>query len=475
MVDDQRMVATNDVSQHTGANVSLDGHVDADAEFIKELEKTKGLTEDQKKEILSARQQKNVKVPFKQSLAVALAAGMGYGFDAYAVNIYGIVLPEIQNTLQISAATAGMIGTIFLIGYTIGTVGFGMAADRFGRRDTLGVSILVYGTTTALGGLTHNFGLFTFLRFLTGVGGAGELAVGAPYTAEMWPRKYRALGTGGIMFSLYSLGYILAAIAALVIVPRWGWEPAFVFAIIPALFVFVLRRYVQESVRYTVQKLKAAAEAKSETGKKSKVRIWHVHHYKRRIVFGWLAYTANAVGYWGMTVFLTTYMVEKFGVSLGQAILYALFMYIGQFFLCYVGTGLADWKGRRPSAILAAVLMMVSIYFGVNSDSLSVYLLFGGMSIALLGWLWAVGDTWISELFPTEVRGTGFGISVGGGRVVSIFAPFLVGWGIDTYGVTTPYLAFIGLWVLTIIAYALGPETAGKELEETAILKKNVA
>jgi putative MFS transporter len=97
---------------------------------------------------------------------------------------------------------------------------------------------------------------------------------------------------------------------------------------------------------------------------------------------------------------------------------------------------------------------------------LGVYLVFGGISIAMLGWLWAVGDTYISELFPTSHRGTGFGLSVGGGRVLSIVAPFLVGSAIAAYGPTAPYLAFTGLWILTIIGYALGPETAGKELEE---------
>ena len=118
--------------------------------------------------------------------------------------------------------TIGLIGSIFLIGYTIGTIGFGFLADRIGRRDALGWSIIIYGLTTALGGISTNLYIFTFLRFLTGIGGAGELAVGAPYTAEMWPKKVRAIGTGGIMFSLYSAGYILAAACALGV---WWFGP----------------------------------------------------------------------------------------------------------------------------------------------------------------------------------------------------------------------------------------------------------
>src|SRR5690348_737500 len=177
-------------------------------------------------------------IPFREAFLVALAAGLGYGFDAYAVNLLGLLAPTIAKDLGVTVKTIGLIGSIFLVGYTIGTIGFGILADRIGRRDALGWSIMIYGVCTAVGGFTNNLFIFTGLRFLTGIGGAGELAVGAPYTAEMWPAKHRALGTGGIMFSLYSAGYILAAISALVIVPMFGWRWAFGFAIVPAFLVF---------------------------------------------------------------------------------------------------------------------------------------------------------------------------------------------------------------------------------------------
>ncbi len=90
------------------------------------------------------------------------------------------------------------------------------------------------------------------------------------------------------------------------------------------------------------------------------------------------------------------------------------------------------------------------------------------MAIATLGWLWGVGDTSIAELFPTILRGTGFGIAVGGGRIVSIAAPTVIGCAIMQYGLQTPYLALAGLWVLTLFGYLLGPETKAKELEDLA-------
>jgi putative MFS transporter len=187
---------------------------------------------------------------------------------------------------------------------------------------------------------------------------------------------------------------------------------------------------------------------------------------RRRLVAGWLIYTANAVGYWGMTLFLTTYIVKKFHATPIEAIRYALVFFLLQAVFAFLGTGLADRIGRRPSAILAAVIEVASTILAATSDSLAQYQVFGAVAIATLGWLWGVGDTYIAELFPTVLRGTGFGIAVGGGRVVSIAAPTVIGWAIMHYGLQTPYLALAGLWVLTVIGYLLGPETKGKELEE---------
>jgi MFS transporter, putative metabolite:H+ symporter len=407
-----------------------------------------------------------ISIPFRQAFMVALAAGLGYGFDAYAVNIYGMLAPTLAKDLDVTLKTLGLIGSIFLVGYTIGTIGFGYLADRIGRRDALGWSIILYGLTTALGGLSTNVYIFTFLRFLTGVGGAGELAVGAPYTAEMWPKRVRALGTGGIMFSLYSAGYIFAAACALFIVPRYGWKWAFGFAIVPAILVFLLRQIVEESHRYKAAKAEVERHINLN---RPRVNIFSIPGAWRRIIVGWLLYVPNACGYWGITVFLTTFMVQKFHVSAADAIFYAMMFYVVQFFLSYVGTGLSDLMGRRPAGILGALIMMGCTVVASRTEDFTTFLIFGSIMVGMLGWLWGIGDTYLSEFFRTSLRATGFGIMVGGGRVASIFAPYLVGWGIAEFGPSIPFLCTALLWIGTIIGYLIGPETAGKELEQVQL------
>jgi MFS transporter, putative metabolite:H+ symporter len=161
--------------------------------------------------------------------------------------------------------------------------------------------------------------------------------------------------------------------------------------------------------------------------------------------------------------------VQKFHVTPVDAIFYAMTFYIVQFFLSYIGTGLSDLIGRRPTGILGALIMMGCTVVASRTEDFNTFLIFGGIMIGMLGWLWGVGDTYLSEFFRTTLRSTGFGIMVGGGRVASIFAPYLVGWGIAEFGPSIPFLATAALWVGTIIGYWIGPETSGRELEEVQL------
>jgi putative MFS transporter len=271
------------------------------------------------------------------------------------------------------------------------------------------------------------------------------------------------------MFALYSLGYIVAAGAALVIVPEYGWRWAFIFAAVPAALVFWLRNVVQDSPRFKEAQEEMEKLVALQGLKRPRENIWKIPGAKRRIIVGWLLYIANCCGYWGIAFFLTTFMIQKFQVSISESVFYAMLFYVAQFFLSFIGTALSDFIGRRPAGIIGAAVMIACTIMATTADTLEVFLIYGAAMVGMLGWLWGVGDTYLSEFFRTSLRGTGFGIMVGGGRAVSILAPITIGWGIGEFGPTMPFLATSVLWVLTIIGYVLGPETAGRELEEVQL------
>ncbi len=118
-----------------------------------------------------------------------------------------------------------------------------------------------------------------------------------------------------------------------------------------------------------------------------------------------MLYVANTCGYWGITFFLTTFMVKKFEVSANDAVFYAMLFYVAQFFLSFIGTALSDRVGRRPAGILGAVIMIACTVLATTADSLTGFLVFGAMMVGMLGWLWGVGDTQGHSVLITQCRG----------------------------------------------------------------------
>lgn len=405
--------------------------------------------------------------PSRQAVLVAVAAGLGYCFDAYVVNIYSFVLPLIAVAFALSNTALGVIGSVMLVGYAIGTFGFGWAADRFGRRDTLGASILVYGVTTAASGLAPGPGLFAALRFVTGLGGAGELAVGVPYTTEVWPARSRAIGAGGVIFSLYGVGALTAVLSALVLAPAWGWRAAFGFAIVPAVFVFLLRRAIAESAPF-LQARRALQERRlSRAERRGRVReIVATPVLRRRLLVTSLIFIANAVGYWGFLVFLQKYMIATFRLTFSHSLALTSIFYAAMVGWPFVGAWLADRLGRRLSGILAAVVVAAGSLIAFSVHSLPVYCIAQVFGIGGLGWTWAVGETYVSELFPTRLRATGFGLGVAIGRIPAIAGPLVTGFLAAQVGIGPVARWFALIWLLFVAGFLLGPETRNKPLAE---------
>ncbi|HYZ56555.1 MAG TPA: MFS transporter [Streptosporangiaceae bacterium] len=407
--------------------------------------------------------------PSRQAVLVAVASGLGYMFDAYVVNIYSFVLPLIAVTFALSTTAQGVVGSIMLLGYAIGTFGFGWAADRFGRKDTLGVSILVYGITTAASGLAPGTGLFAALRLLTGVGGAGELSVGVPYTAEIWPRRTRATGAGGVIFSLYAVGALLALLASLVLAPGYGWRATFVFALVPAIGVFWLRRKLTESLPFLRARERAASSAArlGTTRRRDRIReILADRRLRKHLLVASLIFIGNAVGYWGFLVFLQKYMIGEFKLSFRHSLALTTIFYAAMVAWPFLGARTADRIGRRGAGILGAVIVAAGSLVAFSTHSLAIFVIAQVFGIGALGWTWSVGETYVAELFPTRLRATGFGLGVSIGRIPAIAGPLVTGAMASQIGIGNVARWFALIWVFLIVGYLIGPETKGKSLAE---------
>lgn len=149
---------------------------------------------------------------------VLFVAWLGWVFDAMDATIYAIVLhPALHELLQAGAAGGavtdeqigwygGMVFSIFLIGWAIGGIGFGMAADYFGRTKTLIITILIYAVFTGLAAFAQEWWHLAIYRFLTALGIGGEWAAGAAIVAETWSEDKRARAAG-ILQSAWAAGF----------------------------------------------------------------------------------------------------------------------------------------------------------------------------------------------------------------------------------------------------------------------------
>jgi SHS family lactate transporter-like MFS transporter len=128
----------------------------------------------------------------------------------------------------------------------VGALLFGLLADRFGRRIPLMANVIYFSLIELLCGFSPNYAVFLILRALFGIGMGGEWGVGASLAMEAAPMRWRGI-LSGMLQSGYSVGYLLAALAARFLLPVWGWRPMFWIGALPALLALYIRTKVPES------------------------------------------------------------------------------------------------------------------------------------------------------------------------------------------------------------------------------------
>jgi SHS family lactate transporter-like MFS transporter len=300
-----------------------------------------------------------------------------------------------------SAIVATTVATLAL--RPVGALIFGLLADRYGRRRPLMANVIFFSLVELLCGFAPNFTVFLILRAIYGIGMGGEWGVGASLAMESAPRKWRGIFSG-VVQSGYSIGYLLAAVAARFVLPVWGWRAMFWVGGIPALLAFYIRLQVKES------------------------EAWKQH---RAPTVGAIVRTAS--GHWKIFFYLVLMMTLMMFLSHGTQDLYPDFLktahgfspaWVSYVAIIYnVGAVLgsivvgyfSENLGRRRAMISAlglSLLMIPAWAFGISP----VLLVTGAflMQVGVQG-AWGVIPAHLSELSPTAVRGLmpGFAYQLG--------------------------------------------------------------
>jgi len=177
----------------------------------------------------------------------AVAAGfLGWMLDAFDFFLVVMTLTAIAKDFGKSDAAIALSLTVTLLFRPVGAFIFGLMADRYGRKIPLMVDLVFYSIVEVASGLAPNYTTFLILRALFGIGMGAEWGVGASLVMEKVPPRLRGV-MSGLLQQGYAAGYLLAALAYLLVFPHWGWRPLFFLGGLPALLALFVRARVQES------------------------------------------------------------------------------------------------------------------------------------------------------------------------------------------------------------------------------------
>ncbi|KAA9155273.1 MFS transporter [Amycolatopsis acidicola] len=388
------------------------------------------------------------------------AAYLGWMLDIMDLMIFSMVIGHIVTDFGTDRGTTGLIASFTLVASAFGGLVFGFLADRIGRTKSMVASVLCYAVGTLLCGFAGGIGTLMLARIVVGLGVGGEWGAGTALVTETWPAKHRGKVVAWVQ-SAFAVGYALAAVITLLVVPSLGWRWAFFVGVLPAFAALWIRRATQESEVWLNAKTRLSA------GQSIK-RLFSVNP---KAVVVCLAFTAAAMfGYWGLFTWIPNYLASPAaeggrGMGILSSTTWIIVMQVGAA-AGFISFGyVADKLGRRWAFVLyfVAAALCVPVFTLIGNETLM--LVFGAvMALFGTGFYSGFGPT-LAELFPTEIRAFAQGFIYNTGRATSAIAPAVVGLLSTRFGVGMALTGTAAFYVLAaLIVLLFLPETKGQEL-----------
>jgi len=409
---------------------------------------------------------------------VLIIASAGWIFDVYEGQIFNTTRRDLLTELVVAdtpEAKAAQINTlgdvflgIFLAGGMVGGVLFGILGDRWGRKPTMIVTILMYSIFSGLTYFATSLWQVGVLRFLVSMGIGGEWAVAAAFVSEVFPARARAQAAS-IFHASSTLGTWMAGLVALSIGSQWRY--GYLIGVLPALLILWVRASMHEPDAWQ------QAETKTTEAKGSLRDLFGDVRWRGRAIAGMLLAAVGLATYWGVTVAgqdLARTFALRDNVAPAQAESEGKFAYSivqatgGGIGLIAFGP-LCSWLGRRRAFILAHLLGLAIVPFACfvpqTYHQLLVVLPFYG---AFTFGMHAGYAVYFPELFPARLRALGASMCFNGGRIIAAVMVPLAGFVKGLPGMSLPMaLSLLSLtYLLGLVVILFLPETKGQPLPE---------
>ena len=399
----------------------------------------------------------------RQQWKTFLTTFAAWTLDAFDFTIITFVLADIRRSFEVNLALAGALATVTLLFRMVGGIGAGTLADRYGRKGPILFAIAWYTGFALLSGLSTSYVMLFTFRGLFGIGMGGMWAAGMPLALEQWPAKHRGIASG-ILQGGYSTGFLLSSLVyqlgypLISDRPDMAWRLMLWAGVIPAMIIFFLMTRVSESPLWLEQQRQRAHTPQRLSIARmfdADLRWVTLHTSLLMGAFVWM--------YQSTTIWYPTLLNNLHKQPLVYLLLLNAGGVIGSVFF---GTLSEKWGGRRGSATIGMIAGTLAAYLYVFADSDSGLKLGAWLIGFCASGAWGIVPGYLSERFPTEVRGVGTGFSYHVGVGIGAFAPYLIGvlqdGGTDLRRAMLWCIVAGGIGVITLLW--LGPETRGRHL-----------
>jgi MFS family permease len=408
---------------------------------------------------------------------IAAALGIGWMLDAFEVQIIGSVIPGIQAEFHLDGRQAVLINIVWFVGIALGALGFGYLADRVGRRKLFVATLILYSLAAVATATAPSYEIFVLFRFITALGVGGEYSAVTSAIAEFTPARSRGRSNGVVM-SFWAVGGILASLVSILVISTFGlsWRYTMLFGTISAGYGLLARRLIPESPRWlaahgrldeadrVVTRITGLTSdngyvlAGPARGPRSALgELWANHRPK--LFFGMALDFSEAAGYYGlftaMSIFVFSSATGAVPISDSALPYYFLTANIGAFFGGLFVSWALDAVGRRPTVTIsytAAAASMLGCAAAAATGSKTLVLVAFTVAAFLATCAWVSAYPTFSEIFPTDLRATGIGASVGVGRMGAVIGQILLAEVSVVFNLTTVFVVLGAFWLIGAIA-----------------------
>ncbi|MGO4382852.1 MFS transporter [Specibacter sp. RAF43] len=424
---------------------------------------------------------------------IFLIGGLGFMFDAWDVTLNGFLIPLLSKEWGLVPGQAAWIGTANLIGMAVGAFAWGSIADIIGRKKAFTLTLLIFSIFTVLGAVSSDIVLFCVFRFIAGFGLGGCIPVDYALVGEFTPRKHR----GKVLTAMdawWPIGASLCGVVSAVLMASFGnWRYLMLVMVLPALLVFWVRTQVPESPLYLVRAgrtgearavidglirrtgavvgpwaLPNPADAPRLSLGKVTDQLAGLWRFNWRITgIAWSLFLSILLVYYGALTWMPSILVST-GYGQNKAFMATAAMTAIGFLGVVAAALLVERVGRKwilaitgPGAALSLVIF--ALVLDAPAAAQLWLLVFGFVVQVAIPVLY----TYVSELYPTHLRATGFGWAstmsrVGAGLVPLIFGSLL--WPVLGLPLTFALTGALVLLAVVWMAFS-APETKGAALD----------